>query len=384
MSADGNNDDTVFFDNAESPTSPSKYQPTTTIAAPISTSPLAPKPPQPLDDLAIPSNTPHLTNLDLINTCDTFPYYATDPAAYTAYTSNYYHLLLPPPHTRSLGLLLPSVASIFANIPGWDLDDDAKTLILTAGHDCRSRSDAVAATVMAMRATGHFEILTKGWRGELYPVYDEEGAIAFEIERAASSLFGVVTYGCHMTVYVRRKELSEDGEDVIKIWVPRRARTKSTYPGMLDNSVAGGIAAGESPRESLVREAAEEATLPQVLVREKARAAGTVSYFHVRDERAGVGETRLLQPECQYVYDLEVDDDVVLKPGDDEVEGFELMSVEKVKDALARGEFKPNCALVLLDFFVRHGVLSAESESDYVEIVGRLHRFLEFPTAKLV
>jgi len=55
--------------------------------------------------------------------------------------------------------------------------------------------------------------------------------------------------------------------------------------------------------------------------------------------------------------------------------------VEEVREALRKGEFKPNCAVVLLDFFVRHGLLTAETEEAFIEIVARLHRRLEFPTA---
>jgi len=148
---------------------------------------------------------------------------------------------------------------------------------------------------------------------------------------------------------------------------------------MLDNAVAGGIASGESPFESLVRECEEEASLPEALVRERVKACGTVTYFYIRGEKAG-GETRLLQPECQYVYDLELPQDVIPKPGDDEVEEFYLWSVEEVKEAMARGEFKYNTAAITLDFFIRHGMLTAENEKDYIEIVSRLHRRLEFPT----
>lgn len=36
--------------------------------------------------------------------------------------------------------------------------------------------------------------------------------------------------------------------------------------------------------------------------------------------------------------------------------------------------------LVLLSFFVRRGILTPENEPDYIEIVSRLHRRLEFPT----
>ena len=86
------------------------------------------------------------------------------------------------------------------------------------------------------------------------------------------------------------------------------------------------------------------------------------------------------KPEVQYVYDLELPEDTIPKPGDDEVEEFYLWGVEEVQEAMRRGEFKPNCALVVLDFLVRHGILTTENERDYIEIVSRLHRKLEFPT----
>lgn len=252
----------------------------------------------------------------------------------------------------------------------------------------------MAKTTAAMRETGHFRNLD-GWRDELYPVYSntslpesttttttasytgQSKEVLLSIERAASALFGIVTYGVHMTAYTCTTPPSSSS---LKIWVPRRAANKQTYGGMLDNTVAGGIATGEAPFESLVRECAEEASLPGDLVRARAKAAGAVTYFHIRDERAG-GETGLLQPECQYVYDLELDAGTEPRPCDNEVAGFELMEVEEVKGALGRGEFKPNCAMVLLDFFIRHGLLTAEGEKGFVEIVSRLHRRLEFSTA---
>ena len=44
----------------------------------------------------------------------------------------------------------------------------------------------------------------------------------FDIERSAAALFGLVTYGIHMTVY------EKDDDGAIKIWVPTRAKTKQT------------------------------------------------------------------------------------------------------------------------------------------------------------
>ncbi|KAF2994530.1 hypothetical protein E8E13_003410 [Curvularia kusanoi] len=312
------------------------------------------------------------TNLSLVSQTDAFPYADVDPAAYLARVNTYYQLRVAG-HDYALGYVLPSVAEVFRGTPGWDLDDAERILTLSAGSDADSRSAAVETSLLALRATGHFKVLDK-WRGELYAVYGRDKELLFRVERAASPLFGVVTYGVHLTAYTRDEVTGE-----IKIWTPRRAKTKQTYGGMLDNAVAGGISAGESPFESLVRECAEEASLGEELVRSRVKAAGTVTYWYVRDERAG-GETGLLQPEVQYVYDLELPKDVVPKPGDDEVEEFYLWSVEEVQAAMARGEFKPNCSLVVLDFLIRHGILTEAKERDFIEIVSRLHRRLEFPT----
>ena len=312
------------------------------------------------------------SDLDLINECDNFPYYQQNRELFFAHVNTYYGLYVKDYPTTELGYVLPSVAEVFRGLPDWELNDHERSLTLITGSNEEERTKAVAFSTQAMRATDHFKVL-KGWRDELYPVYGPNRELLFSIERAASALFGIVTYGCHMTAYTKKK-----GEEEMRIWVPRRAADKQTYGSMLDNTVAGGISTGETAFESMVREAQEEATLSEDIVRKHTRATGTVTYFHIRDQRAG-GETRLLQPECQYVYDLELAEDVIPKPSDDEVAGFELMSVHEVKTAMRDGEFKPNCALVLLDFFIRHGILTAE-DTGYIEIVARLHRRLEFPT----
>ncbi|KAK7510786.1 NUDIX hydrolase domain-like protein [Phyllosticta citriasiana] len=312
--------------------------------------------------------------LDLVNECDNFPYPQTDPGLYDARLDGLYTLLVAEEESI-LGFVLPRVAEVLRGLPSWTLNDEDRTLTLSAGPSEEERSAIVAATTMAMRQTGHFAVLS-GWRDELYPVYGRDGKCLFKIERSASPLFGVVSYGVHMTCY---KKDAATGE--YSFWTPKRAMTKQTYPGMLDNTVAGGLAAGERPLEAVVREGEEEASLPADLIRERAKVVGNVSYFLIRDEKAG-GETGLMQPESQYVYDMELPDDVVPKPNDTEVESFALLSTEEVKVSLRRGEFKPNCGLVMLDFFIRHGILTPENEPDYVEIIARLHRKFEFPTVK--
>jgi len=257
----------------------------------------------------------------------------------------------------------------------WIVDKERKRVTFmfermtdSAEEDC---SKAIAQFLQLVREQKKFGVLD-GWRSELYPIYGPKRKLLFSMERSATPLFGVVQYGVHMTAFVR------EGQSM-KIWVPKRAKTKETYPGMMDNTVAGGLSTGEEPFNCLIREAHEEASLAQDVVR-FAKPCGTLTYFHVRDARAG-GETGLCQPECQYLYDLELSDDIIPSPGDNEAVDFQLLTVEEVQKAMAAGEFKPNCALVLLEFFVRHGILTAENEPDYIEIVARLHRRLEFPTA---
>jgi 8-oxo-dGTP pyrophosphatase MutT (NUDIX family) len=313
------------------------------------------------------------THLDLLNDCDSFPYPSSP--LYAQHTSTYYHLRLYDFPDVTLGYLLPSVALTLTNLPDWSVSsqhDEPRTVTLLNGSTSAERSAIIAKTTQAMRETGHFRVLDK-WRGELYAVYGPSGEEVFRIERSASPLFGVVTYGVHLTGYTRDKE-----SGTLKLWVPRRAKTKQTYPSMLDNTVAGGMAAGEQPFECMVREAMEEASLPEGISR-RAKAVGCVTYFYIRDERAG-GETGLLQPECQYVYDLDLaGEDVICKPNDEEVEAFELLGVEQVLTALGNAEFKPNCALVMIDFLIRHGIITKENEKDYAEIVQRCHRRLQFP-----
>ncbi|KAH9020616.1 NUDIX hydrolase domain-like protein [Lactarius hengduanensis] len=183
----------------------------------------------------------------------------------------------------------------------------------------------------------------------------------FSMERSACALFGVVTYGVHMTVYER-----DDGGRV-RVWVPRRASTKPTFPGFLDNSVAGGIPGGTTAFDSIVKEAAEEASLDPELVRERVRAVGAVAYYY--QTKAG-----WLQPEVEYVYDMRVEPgEVQLAPMDGEVESFELLPLDEVVARMHAEEFKPNCAVVLIDFMVRHGYLTPENEPRYLEITQRLH-----------
>ena len=61
-------------------------------------------------------------------------------------------------------------------------------------------------------------------------------------------------------------------------------------------------------------------------------------------------------------------------PVDGEVESFQLKNIDWVIEKLAEGGkmgYKPNCNLVVIDFLVRHGIITPESPY-YLELVSGL------------
>lgn len=223
------------------------------------------------------------------------------------------------------------------------------------------RSAAVQRVLEELKAEEHFPCL-KQWRNENYDVMPQFGdPPLFCMERAATSLFGVKRYGVHINGFVHQDQKE------IAMWIARRSYYKHTYAGLLDNLAAGGLASGTGIRETLIKECLEESCIPESLAA-CAVPVSTVSYTY-EDERG-------IFPECQFVYDLEVPVDFVPRIGDGEVQEFYLWPLDKVKAAIATPEFKPNCALVVLDFLIRHGYLEADTEKHYQTIMEGIHKTL--------
>jgi hypothetical protein len=80
-----------------------------------------------------------------------------------------------------------------------------------------------------------------------------------------------------------------------------------------------------------------------------------------------------LKPDIMTCFDLEMPDDFKPRAGDGEVAGFELWPLQRVFETVRdTGQFKYNCNLVLIDFFVRHGLVAAD-DPDFFAIVEGLH-----------
>lgn len=217
------------------------------------------------------------------------------------------------------------------------------------------RSAAVETVVRRMAEDGTID----GWRDEFYPVTTGFHAPPLmRLERAAIPFFGIRAYGVHLNGYVR-------DDDGLKMWVARRARGKHTYPGQLDNMVAGGQPIGLGLMENLIKECGEEAAIPPEIAT-RARPIGAVSYT--------LETPQGLKPDVLFNYDLELPADFEPRNTDGEVESFHLWPVERVAEIVRNTrEFKFNCNLVVIDFLIRHGVLGPE-DPDYLEIVRGLHR----------
>ncbi|KAI1852469.1 hypothetical protein JX266_002647 [Neoarthrinium moseri] len=318
-----------------------------------------------------------LSNLDLVKQVDVIPY---EPELVAKAFPEPLYTLLHQTSTgdQTIGYMLSSVVKSLLSIPESvrgqvKVDDASKTVRAFDLPTETERTQVVANVMNYWREKGPWEIVKK-WRNEPWPVYGNNDDLLYSVERAGAGLLGVMRYGVHMNGYVK----DEGSAHGIKLWVPRRSETKSNYPRMLDNTVAGGLMTNEDPFECIVREADEEANLPETLMREHCKTAGTVVYLYITDERAG-GEKYLVYPETQWVFDIELPVDTIPTPKDGEVEDFYLWTVEQVQEAMARGEFKPNCALVLIDFFIRRGILTRENEPNYDEIVRRMHRKVLLP-----
>ncbi|KAG0004017.1 hypothetical protein BGZ65_001045 [Modicella reniformis] len=315
------------------------------------------------------------TLLDIVNQCDNFPY-APDPKL--DQLSFLTFVVDSVPVGRIHTSLIPHLASFNeTSRPVFHITETSVSFMPWLS-DYDSRSEAIAQMLSQWRNDLENFACLSGWRDELYGVYTHvidptitKGGAALAIERSACGFFGVHAYGVHLNGYVRTGSKPCD----VQLWIARRSLTKQTYPGMLDNMVAGGMGFGHSPKYTANKECMEEATIPSNIA-QNAFPVGTISYTKLSKD------ARQTQPETQIVYDLELPKDITPTPCDTEVESFRLWSMDQVLDAIHRGEFKPNCACVCIHFMIRHAVLTPENEPDYLDIVQRLHRRIEYPGPK--
>jgi len=188
------------------------------------------------------------------------------------------------------------------------------------------------------------------WRDEPYAVAPGLGAAPwFLLERAAARYFGIHTYAAHVNGLVR-------ADHRVLMWLARRSDTKAIDPGLLDNLVGGGIAAGKSVAATVVKEAWEEAGIPTPLAC-LAHNTGTVQLW--REQPDG------LQNETIFVHDLWLPAAFLPVGHDGEVVDHRLVSLSEAAHLIAaeRGldVVTADASLVILDFLIRHGQIEHDA-----------------------
>lgn len=243
---------------------------------------------------------------------------------------------------EQVGWLGPDLARALTFFPRDVHFDDVGAALAGRLRLPAQRSQALAELLRSLAAHGHFRL-----RGEAFDIRAApEGAVLGRMDRGALPAFGVISQGVHVNGLVRRP-------DGLHVWVGWRSGHKPVAPGQLDNIVAGGIPAGLDAAATLLKEAAEEASIPADLAR-RARPVGRVSYVMANGEG--------LRRDVLHLYDLDLPGDFVPRPHDDEVERFELWPAARLlEEVRARDRVKFNVNLVLIDLFLREGLVDPAS-----------------------
>ena len=222
---------------------------------------------------------------------------------------------------------------------GWTLPATAAAAAAARGatdsrHGLDLQPDQIGPVARALAQAGLFR-----WRAEEFDVRaDPDGPVLARIDRGALPAFGIGALGIHVNGLV--------GD---RLWVARRSRDKTLDPGKLDHLVAGGVASGDDANSTVVKESAEEAGLTPELAA-SARQVARIAYAMDRPEG--------LRRDTLYCYDLELPADFRPVPTDGEVEAFELWPLDRVLDTVRRtDDFKFNVNLVLIDLFIRRGLV---------------------------
>jgi len=242
---------------------------------------------------------------------------------------------------RVVGWVTPARARRLARWPSRFEHSEHGVVLGPQLSTLETRTRALGEVARALEAEG---ALT-AWRDERYAVARDPGTpILFELERAAARYFGIHTFAAHANGLV--------GSDRDwRMWLARRSATKAIDPGLLDNLVGGGIAAGTTPGQTIIREAYEEAGIGEDIARH-APCAGSV---HIcRDQPDG------LQRETIYVHDLWLHPDFAPANQDGEVVEHRLCAPDEIMALLATDVLTADASLVIVDFLLRHGHIATD------------------------
>jgi len=252
-------------------------------------------------------------------------------------------------------------------------DDQFLTLTSESGTNCESRSDAI----MHVMRTLHSQGIIQGWRDELYPAcINFHSQPKFLVERAAAPFLGIQQYGVHLNgiVVEGSNNVQHPGynSSSIRMWLARRSPTKSKYPGMLDHIVAGGQPYNLTIMDNLIKECEEEAGIPSDIAAQ-CQPAGAINYQTIDsiETEGNHNVLHIVSRSVLFCYDLVLPLDFLPKVVDGEVQEFFTWNLDQVAQSMNpdfADPIKPNCYLVIIDFLLRMGYISPDTEG-YLEVL---------------
>lgn len=195
----------------------------------------------------------------------------------------------------------------------------------------RLLGDVTSSLNLLARAL-HDAGLAGAWRSEQLAVHDQFDQMKGTIERAAVRPLGIATAAVHLVGQ------TPDGRH----WVQQRSLAKSTDPGLWDTLMGGMVCAADTVETALQRETWEEAGLktPALL---NVQHSGRLLTRRPCNDGNGTG---YVVEDIDW-YRCIVPEGVSPVNQDGEVAQFALMSNEALLQAMQRGEFTLEAALIL-------------------------------------
>jgi hypothetical protein len=114
----------------------------------------------------------------------------------------------------------------------------------------------------------------------------------------------------------------------------------------------------------VVKETHEEANLPKEIA-ETVKAVGCVSFFFQSEKG--------ISPNTEFVFDIQLPKFFIPTNNDGEVDEFKLIPASELVDMVCDPEMKTTSCPVTLDFLIRKGLVTLETEPDLPELIELLH-----------
>ncbi|WP_291519251.1 NUDIX domain-containing protein [Acidovorax sp.] len=197
-------------------------------------------------------------------------------------------------------------------------------------------ADEVTPALNVLAATLRDEGLCGPWRDEQLAVCNPAGEVVGTIERGAVRVLGIATRAVHLVGQ------SPDGH----IWVQKRSMSKPHNPGQWDTLMGGMVSAADTLDQALARETWEEAGL-RVERLHGLTHGGHVLFSRPSSEGQGAG----FMVERIDWFSAVVPQGMQPDNQDGEVELFDQLSPDAVRQRVATGGFTLEAGLVLADFF---------------------------------